>query len=221
MAGAVGMLCFYSAIRSAIRWSPIAFTSPLFGALMGLLAGTESLHAEDPRYGGADHWRDCGARPLKASAQSNLNPRILLVFRCTVPWNRVSSLAVGVHFRAGRRAVTREAGRLRNPPGAGLVARRPAFRRPAFQISISDKEAQIHTAEVKPGIYRIGVNDRTTTSRVVAHHPRRRFLAMPTINGEKKALIDLARDIKVGGSGRTDRRSSNRRNWITSQALIT
>jgi len=45
MAGAVGMLCFYSAIKSAPLGEvmPIAFTSPLFGALMGLLAGTEPL----------------------------------------------------------------------------------------------------------------------------------------------------------------------------------
>lgn len=45
VAGAIGMLCFYSAIKSAPLGEvmPIAFTSPLFGALMGLLAGTESL----------------------------------------------------------------------------------------------------------------------------------------------------------------------------------
>ncbi len=45
VAGAVGMLCFYSAIKGAPlgKVMPIAFTSPLFGALMGLLAGTESL----------------------------------------------------------------------------------------------------------------------------------------------------------------------------------
>lgn len=43
VAGAVGMLCFYAAIKGAPLGSvmPIAFTSPLFGALMGLLAGTE------------------------------------------------------------------------------------------------------------------------------------------------------------------------------------
>lgn len=42
VAGAVGMLCFYTALKGAplTRVMPIAFTSPLFGALMGyLLAG--------------------------------------------------------------------------------------------------------------------------------------------------------------------------------------
>lgn len=45
LAGAVGMLCFYAAIKGAPLGEvmPIAFTSPLFGVLMGLLAGTESL----------------------------------------------------------------------------------------------------------------------------------------------------------------------------------
>jgi len=45
VAGAVGMLCFYAAIKGAPLGSvmPIAFTSPLFGALMGLAAGTESF----------------------------------------------------------------------------------------------------------------------------------------------------------------------------------
>lgn len=45
VAGAVGMLCFYAAIKGAPLGSvmPIAFTSPLFGALMGLIAGTESF----------------------------------------------------------------------------------------------------------------------------------------------------------------------------------
>ncbi len=45
VAGAVGMLCFYAAIKGAPlgQVMPIAFTSPLFGALMGLLFGTESL----------------------------------------------------------------------------------------------------------------------------------------------------------------------------------
>ncbi|MFP4343609.1 MAG: EamA family transporter [Anaerolineales bacterium] len=43
VAGAVGMLCFYAAIKGAPlgKVMPIAFTSPLFGVLMGLLAGTE------------------------------------------------------------------------------------------------------------------------------------------------------------------------------------
>jgi len=45
VAGVVGMLCFYAAIKGAPLGSvmPIAFTSPLFGALMGLAAGTESF----------------------------------------------------------------------------------------------------------------------------------------------------------------------------------
>ncbi|GIV65939.1 MAG: EamA family transporter [Chloroflexota bacterium] len=43
VAGAVGMLCFYTAIKGAplSRVMPIAFTSPLFGALMGLIFGGE------------------------------------------------------------------------------------------------------------------------------------------------------------------------------------
>ena len=46
VAGAVGMLCFYAAIKGAAlgKVMPIAFTSPLFGVLMGLLAGTETFH---------------------------------------------------------------------------------------------------------------------------------------------------------------------------------
>ncbi|MBN1149153.1 MAG: EamA family transporter [Anaerolineales bacterium] len=38
LAGSVGMLCFYTAIKGAplSRVMPIAFTSPLFGALMGI-----------------------------------------------------------------------------------------------------------------------------------------------------------------------------------------
>ena len=45
VAGAAGMLSFYAAIKGAplSQVMPIAFTSPLFGALMGLLFGTESL----------------------------------------------------------------------------------------------------------------------------------------------------------------------------------
>lgn len=45
VAGAVGMLCFYAAIKGAPlnRVMPIAFTSPLFGALMGILLGGEPL----------------------------------------------------------------------------------------------------------------------------------------------------------------------------------
>lgn len=45
VAGAVGMLCFYAAIKGAplSRVMPIAFTSPLFGALMGILLGGEPL----------------------------------------------------------------------------------------------------------------------------------------------------------------------------------
>jgi len=45
VAGAVGMLCFYTALKGAPlgKVMPIAFTSPLFGALTGLLLGTEAL----------------------------------------------------------------------------------------------------------------------------------------------------------------------------------
>jgi transporter family protein len=44
VAGAGGMLCFYAAIKGAPlgRVMPIAFTSPLFGALMGILLGGET-----------------------------------------------------------------------------------------------------------------------------------------------------------------------------------
>lgn len=45
VAGAAGMLCFYTAIKGAplTRVMPIAFTSPFFGALMGILLGGEPL----------------------------------------------------------------------------------------------------------------------------------------------------------------------------------
>lgn len=45
VAGSVGMLCFYAAIKGAplTRVMPIAFTSPLFGALMGIALGGETL----------------------------------------------------------------------------------------------------------------------------------------------------------------------------------
>lgn len=45
VAGSVGMLCFYMAIKGAPLGEvmPIAFTSPLFGALMGLLYGGEPI----------------------------------------------------------------------------------------------------------------------------------------------------------------------------------
>lgn len=45
LAGSVGMLCFYAAIKGAplSRVMPIAFTSPLFGALMGILFAGEPL----------------------------------------------------------------------------------------------------------------------------------------------------------------------------------
>ena len=45
VAGSVGMLCFYAAIKGAplTRVMPIAFTSPLFGALMGVMLGGEPL----------------------------------------------------------------------------------------------------------------------------------------------------------------------------------
>jgi bacterial/archaeal transporter family protein len=45
VAGAVGMLCFYAAIKGAPlgKVMPIAFTSPLFGALMGVIIGGEPM----------------------------------------------------------------------------------------------------------------------------------------------------------------------------------
>lgn len=45
VAGAAGMLCFYTALKGAplTRVMPIAFTSPLFGALMGILFAGEPL----------------------------------------------------------------------------------------------------------------------------------------------------------------------------------
>ena len=45
VAGALGMLCFYTALKGAplTRVMPIAFTSPLFGALMGIIFGGEPL----------------------------------------------------------------------------------------------------------------------------------------------------------------------------------
>lgn len=49
LAGAVGMLCFYAALKGAplTRVMPIAFTSPLFGALMGAALGGEALAARE------------------------------------------------------------------------------------------------------------------------------------------------------------------------------
>jgi bacterial/archaeal transporter family protein len=45
VAGAVGMLAYYAAIKGAplTKVMPIAFTSPLFGALMGIIFGEEPL----------------------------------------------------------------------------------------------------------------------------------------------------------------------------------
>jgi bacterial/archaeal transporter family protein len=45
VAGSLGMLCFYAALKGApmSRVMPIAFTSPLFGVLAGLLFGGEVL----------------------------------------------------------------------------------------------------------------------------------------------------------------------------------
>ena len=45
VAGSVGMLCFYMAIKGAplSKVMPIAFTSPLFGALMGIMLGGEPV----------------------------------------------------------------------------------------------------------------------------------------------------------------------------------
>jgi transporter family protein len=48
VAGAMGMLCFYTALKGAPlgRVMPIAFTSPLFGALMGILFAGEPFSAK-------------------------------------------------------------------------------------------------------------------------------------------------------------------------------
>ncbi len=45
VAGSLGMLCYYAAIKGAPLNTvmPIAFTSPLFGILMGLIFGGEPL----------------------------------------------------------------------------------------------------------------------------------------------------------------------------------
>jgi len=45
VAGALGMLCFYTALKSGSlsRVMPIAFTSPLFGALLALTIGGEPV----------------------------------------------------------------------------------------------------------------------------------------------------------------------------------
>lgn len=45
VAGSVGMLCYYTAIKGAPlgKVMPIAFTSPLFGALMGMIFAGEPL----------------------------------------------------------------------------------------------------------------------------------------------------------------------------------
>jgi transporter family protein len=45
IAGAVGMLCFYTALKGAplTKVMPIAFVSPLFGAMMALAFGGEVL----------------------------------------------------------------------------------------------------------------------------------------------------------------------------------
>jgi bacterial/archaeal transporter family protein len=45
LAGSIGMLCYYAAIKGAplTKVMPIAFTSPLFGALMAVLLGGEPL----------------------------------------------------------------------------------------------------------------------------------------------------------------------------------
>ena len=48
VAGSLGMLCFYAALKGAplTQVMPIAFTSPFFGALMGVILGGESLSAK-------------------------------------------------------------------------------------------------------------------------------------------------------------------------------
>jgi transporter family protein len=45
IAGAIGMLCYYAALKGAPlnQVMPIAFTSPFFGILMGIIVGGEPL----------------------------------------------------------------------------------------------------------------------------------------------------------------------------------
>ncbi|MCD4818064.1 MAG: EamA family transporter [Candidatus Cloacimonetes bacterium] len=45
VAGSIGMTCFYLAIKGAplSKVMPIAFTSPLFGAFMGMIYGGETI----------------------------------------------------------------------------------------------------------------------------------------------------------------------------------
>ena len=45
LAGAIGMLCFYAALKagSLSQVMPIAFTSPLFGVLLAVIVGAERL----------------------------------------------------------------------------------------------------------------------------------------------------------------------------------
>ncbi|NLW50462.1 MAG: EamA family transporter [Candidatus Brocadiaceae bacterium] len=47
LAGSIGMLCFYAAVKGAPlgKVMPIAFTSPLFGAMMAVAFGGEPLSA--------------------------------------------------------------------------------------------------------------------------------------------------------------------------------
>jgi bacterial/archaeal transporter family protein len=49
LAGAIGMLCFYAALKGAPlgRVMPIAFTSPLFGVIMGVWLGGETPGARE------------------------------------------------------------------------------------------------------------------------------------------------------------------------------
>ncbi len=49
VAGAAGMLCFYTALKGAPlgKVMPIAFTSPLFGALMGIILAGEPITAKN------------------------------------------------------------------------------------------------------------------------------------------------------------------------------
>ncbi|MBA4419903.1 MAG: hypothetical protein C0391_02030 [Anaerolinea sp.] len=48
IAGAVGRLCFYTALKGAplTQVMPIAFTAPLFGALMGMIFAGEPITAK-------------------------------------------------------------------------------------------------------------------------------------------------------------------------------
>ncbi len=87
VAGSLGMLCFYAALKGAplSRVMPIAFTSPLFGAALALTVGGEPLTREDAAGHAADRGRHRAAdRRLRQGGGSLLRaPR-----RSPATWRR-------------------------------------------------------------------------------------------------------------------------------------